>query len=86
MNHKLGPFKDLNGRRNINVKVMAYKNLSLAPFSSVFPLEGIDKNNNIHIFKMKTKGNFVKTLVKHITLNKPPLVYDLWGFRDTMRH
>ncbi len=67
MNHKLGPFKDLNGKRDINVRVMAYKNLSLTPFSSVFPLEDIDKNNNIHIFKVKTKGNFFKILIRHTT-------------------
>jgi hypothetical protein len=86
MNHKLGPFKDLNGRRDLNVRVMAYKNLSLTPFSSVFPLEDIDKNNNIHVFKVKTTGNYVKTPIRHTTLNKPPLVYDLQGFKETTRH
>jgi hypothetical protein len=71
MNHKLGLFKDLNGRRDRNVRVMAYKNLSLTPFSSdVFPIEDINNNINIHIFKVKTKSNFVKTLVRHTTLNK----------------
>jgi hypothetical protein len=56
---------------------MAYKNLTLAPFSSVFLLEDMVKNNNIHVFKVKTKGNYVKTPIRHTTLNKPPLVHDL---------